>query len=45
MTAKKFKAFNVELSAREYAKIERLVKSGRYRTKIAVIRDALRSIG
>lgn len=39
---KKFKAFLVELSEEEYQKLEKLVSSGRYRTKIAVIRDLLR---
>jgi len=44
MSGKKFKPLLVELSQEEYEKIHRLVESGRYRTKVSVIRDLLRRL-
>jgi len=44
MGAKKFKPLYAELTLEEYAKVQRLVEAGRYRTKIAVVREALRLV-
>lgn len=44
MSLKKFKAFLVELSEEEYQKLNSLVSSGKYRTKISVIRDLLSKV-
>jgi Arc/MetJ-type ribon-helix-helix transcriptional regulator len=44
MKNQKFKGFLIELSEEEYKKLERLVESGKYRTKISIIRDLLKNI-
>lgn len=42
MLKEKFKAFCVELLPTDYAKLEELVNSGKYRTKIDAIRSWIR---
>lgn len=44
MKNKNYKAFCVELNEEEYNKLQKLVDSGKYRTKIAVIRDLLKKV-
>jgi hypothetical protein len=44
MASKNYKTFCVELSEEDYNKLQKLVSSGRFRTKIAVIRDLLKRV-
>jgi len=44
MTAKKFIALCIELCEEDYQKLQELVSSGKYRTKVAAIRDLLRKV-
>ena len=42
MSSKKFKPLMIELSKDDYEKLQSMVNSGKYITKVAVIRDLLK---
>lgn len=41
---KKFRDLHIELTEGEYEKLQHFVNSGRYRTKISIIREAIKNL-